>query len=154
MTDYQLIAYSASNRRCTCESKDYFVRRRSEKLSKELKELLADPSFNVAADLDVLRKKKSESPTDPYTTANTLLALDFDKHDVCHQLLSSEISAYMERFTHDLDSTLPPFYAFAKEIKSKDVYIKAKVRDRERHKIFCVSFHFARYPFPQSLPYE
>lgn len=54
----------------------------------ELKELLADPSFNVGADLDVLRKKKSELPTDPYTTANTLLALDFDKHDVFNQLLS------------------------------------------------------------------
>lgn len=60
----------------------------------------------------------------------------------------------METFIDDLDRTLPPFYAFAKEIKSKDVCIKVKVRDRERHKIFCVSFHFARYPFPQSLPYE
>lgn len=99
----------------------------------ELKELLADPSFNVGADLDVLLKKKSELPTDPYTTANTLLALDFDKHDVFNQLLSLEISAYMETVIDDLDRTLPPFYAFAKEIKSKDVYIKVKVRDRKRH---------------------
>jgi hypothetical protein len=120
---------------------------------KALKELLSDPYFNVSVDLDVLLKKKSESPIDPHTTGNTLLALDYDKHDVLNQLLSLEISEYMETFIDDLDSTLPPFYAFAKQIKHKDVYIKVKVRDRLRRKIFCVSFHFARYPFPQRLPY-
>ena len=119
----------------------------------ELRELLTDPAFNIDVDLDVLLKKKSESPTDPYTTVNTLLALDFDKRDVSNQLLSLDVSDYMETFIDDLQSTLPPFYAFAKVIRNKDVYIKVKVRDRQRRKIFCVSFHFARYPFPKSLPY-
>ena len=119
-----------------------------------LKEILVDPSFDVGTDLDVLLKKKAELTTDPYTTANTLLALDFDKQDVLNQLLSPEISNYLETFIDDLDGTLPPFYAFAKEIKHKDVYIKIKVRDRKRRKIFCVSFHFARYPFSHRLPYE
>lgn len=99
-------------------------------------------------------KKKSEHPTDPYTTSNTLLALDYDKNDVFNQLMSLDIREYMETFIDDLDSSLPPFYAFAKVIKSKNVYVKVKIRDRQRRKIFCVSFHFARYPFPQRLPYE
>lgn len=38
---------------------------------KALKELLSDPDFNVSVDLDVLLKKKLESPIDPYTTGNT-----------------------------------------------------------------------------------
>jgi len=120
----------------------------------ELKEILTDPNFSIGSDLDILLKKKAESPTDPYTTANTLLALDFDKHDVLNQLLSLEISEYMETFIDNLYNQLPPFFAFAKEIKNRDVYIKVKIRDRQKQKIFCVSFHFARYPFPQSLPYE
>jgi hypothetical protein len=120
---------------------------------KELKELLTDPEFDLSKDLDILMKKKSESPIDPYTTANTLLALDFDKQDVLNQLLALELSEYFETFIDDLDNSLPPFFAFAKEIKNKDVYIKAKIRDRQNCKVFCVSFHFARYPFPIDLPY-
>jgi hypothetical protein len=120
---------------------------------KELKELLTSPKFDLSKDLDILMKKKNESPIDPYTTANTLLALDFDKHDVLNHLLSLELSEYMETFIDDIDNSLPPFFAFAKEIKNRDVYIKAKIRDRQNCKVFCVSFHFARYPFPKNLPY-
>lgn len=120
---------------------------------KDLKELLTDPRFDVSRDLDILLKKKNESPTDPYTTTNTLLALDFDKNDVLNQLLALEVSEYMETFIDDLDNSLPPFFAFAKVIKSRDVYIKVKIRDTQNNKVFCVSFHFARYPFPTNLPY-
>lgn len=120
----------------------------------ELKAILTDSDFDVRIDLDILPKKKQESPTDPYTTENTLLALDFDRHDVLNQLISLETGEYMETFIDDLNAQLPPFYAFAKEIKSKDVYIKVKIRDRQNHKIFYVSFHFARYPFPENSPYK
>lgn len=121
---------------------------------KELKELLIDPGFDVSRDLDILLKKKSESPIDPYTTANTLLTLDFDRTDIKNQLLSLEISEYMETFIDDKDNTLPPFFTFAKSIKNRDVYVKVKIRDRLNCKVFCVSFHFARFPFPENLPYK
>jgi len=121
---------------------------------KELKELLTDPMFDVSRDLDILPKKKSESPIDPYTTANTLIALDFDKTDVVNQLVSLEISEYMETFIDDKDNTWPQFFAFAKSIKNRDVYVKAKIRDRQKCKVFCVSFHFARFPFLENLPYK
>lgn len=121
---------------------------------KELKELLVDPAFNIKTDLDILAKKSSEDPSDPYTTANTLLDLDFDSEDVLNQLLALEASEYLETFIDDKNSSFPPFYAFARKIHSKDVYIKVKIRDRKKCKVFCVSFHFARYPFPQKLPYS
>lgn len=121
---------------------------------KELKEILTDPRFDVSRDLDILLKKKSESPIDPYTTANTLIALDYDKNDVLNQLLALEISEYMETFIDDKNNDFPPFFAFAKSINNRDVYVKAKIRDRQNCKIFCVSFHFARFPFPNKLPYK
>ncbi|MDT3699454.1 MAG: hypothetical protein RO469_08495 [Thermincola sp.] len=120
---------------------------------KELKEVLTDSSFDVSKDLDILPKKKSELPTDPYTTANTLLALDFDKNDVVNQLLALDISEYMETFIDDKNNSLPPFFAFGKTINNREVYIKAKIRDRKNCKVFCVSFHFARYPLPNQQPY-
>lgn len=120
---------------------------------KDLKELLTDPIFDLKKDMDILAKKKIESPTDPYITANTMLALGFDSQDVMDQLLSLEVSDYHETFIDDVDPALPPFFAFAKSIQSSDVYIKVKIRDRKKCKVFCVSFHFAKYPFPKNLPY-
>lgn len=119
----------------------------------DLIKILNAPEFDIDNDLDVLLKKKSESPIDPYTTANTLLELGFDKTDIRHHLISLELSNYMETILDDKNPSFPPFHVFAKEIKNRDVYIKVKIRNRIEGKIFCVSFHFARFSFPQTLPY-
>jgi len=85
----------------------------------ELKELLTDHRFDISKDLDILPKKKNESPIDPFTTVNTLLQLDFNNNDVLDQLLALDVSQYLETFIDDKDVTLPPFYAFGKIIKIK-----------------------------------
>ncbi|MHB8124948.1 MAG: hypothetical protein ACYDEJ_04765 [Desulfitobacteriaceae bacterium] len=120
---------------------------------RELKDILLSPNFNTSRDLDIMIKKRNEIATDPYTTENTLLALDFDKTDVVDQLMTLRLSEYLETFIDDKDTSLPPFFAFAKVIQGKEVYIKGKIRDRQNCMVFCVSFHFARYPFPVTLPY-
>ena len=120
---------------------------------KELKEVLTDENFDVSKDLDILLKKGTESPIDPYTTFNTLQALGFDRHDVLTQLLALDISEYLETLIDDRDNSLPPFFVFGKTMKTREVYIKIKIRDRIRCKVFCVSFHFARYPLPAKRPY-
>ena len=107
----------------------------------------------MSTDLDILLKKKSELPLDAYTTPNTLLALEFDRTDVFTQLLNLNVSEYMETVIDDKNNCLPPFYAFGKLIKSKEVYIKVKIRDRINCKVFCVSFHFAKFPLPTKMPY-
>lgn len=124
-----------------------------EEFLNELKMVLTDEKFDVSKDLDILLKKKHETSADPYTTVNTLLELEFDKYDVRDELLKLTVSDYYETFIDDKDNALPPFYAFSKEIKKRDIYIKVKIRDKQNNKIFCVSFHFARYSLPQSLPY-
>ena len=58
----------------------------------------------------------------------------------------------METFIDNKDRNLPYFYAFIKIINKRNVYIKVKIRNKEKHKIFCVSFHFARYSI-NKLPY-
>lgn len=120
---------------------------------KELKEVLTDPNFDIAKDLDILAKKKNELPTDPYTTFNTMQALDFDSHDVINQLLALDVSEYVETFIDDIDNSLPHFFAFGRTIKNREVYMKVKIRDRKNCKVFCVSFHFARFPLPTQRHY-
>ena len=110
------------------------------KFLQELKGTLTDPGFNVNNDLDILLRKKGESPKDPFTTVNTLLKLDFDKNDVITQLLSLDVSDYKETLINDKNSSLPLFYAFGKVIKNTEVYIKVKIRDKINHKVFCISF--------------
>lgn len=110
-----------------------------------LKFILNSEDFDPSNDLDILSKKKSESATDPFTTFNTLQELSFDRYDVVEQLFSLELSDYVETFIDSMDSTLPSFYTFGKEIQRREVYIKVKIRDRMNNKIFCVSFHFAKF---------
>lgn len=99
---------------------------------RDLKGILTDEEFDVSIDLDILTKKKTESPTDPYTTFNTLQALSFDRNDVVKQLLNLDASDYIETFIDDKDNTLPPFYTFGKDISNREVYIKVKIRDKRR----------------------
>lgn len=120
----------------------------------ELKGVLTDSQFDVNRDLDILLKKKSESPEDPHTTFNTLINLEFDKTDVRNEILALQISDYLETFIDDKDDTSPPFYVFGRKIKNNEVYIKVKIRDRKTRKVFCVSFHMARFPFPLCRPYN
>ena len=119
----------------------------------ELIQILNDPAFDIDNDLDILLKKKTESPLDPFTTVNTLLELDFDKEDIRNQLISLNPSYYLETIIDSKDDSLPAFFAFVKVIKSRDIYIKVKIRNKVSKKVFCVSFHFARYPVARSLPY-
>lgn len=118
----------------------------------ELKTIMRSPDFNLKEDLDILLKKSSESPIDPYTTQNTLLDLGYDSEDVRDRLLELTVKNYTATVIDNKDPALPPFYEFFKEIDSRDVYIKVKIRDRNRKKIFCVSFHYARRPAPP-FPY-
>ena len=120
----------------------------------DLKTILLDKDFDVQRDLDIIQKKKSELSTDLYTTFNTLLALSFDLKDVANELLLLELNDYIETFIDDKGNHLPHFFTFGKVIKKHEIYIKVKIRDRIHNKVFCVSFHFARYPLSQFRPYK
>lgn len=144
-----IIGDSMANQNSVTESRE-----KVEQFLIELKSILSSPNFNPAKDLDILPKKKSEDMFDPYTTANTLLALGFNNEDVRNELLKIGVEDYAETLIDVIDATLPPFYVFYRDIQSREVYIKVKIRDSITGKVFCISFHFARYPAPNPLPYS
>lgn len=119
----------------------------------ELKKIMSHRNFDVNKDLDVILKKKNENSLDPYTTQNTLLKLDFDKNDVADTLKKLTVEEYIETGKDRKDISSPEFYIFGKEVQGKLIYIKIKIRDKINHKVFCVSFHFARYPI-SNFPYK
>lgn len=112
----------------------------------ELKKVMSNRDFDVNKDLDVILKKKNENSLDPYTTQNTLLKLDFDKNDIADTLKKLSVEEYIETGKDRKDISSPEFYIFGKEVQGNLIYIKIKIRDKINHKVFCVSFHFARYP--------
>ena len=119
----------------------------------ELKKIMSHRNFDVNKDLDVILKKKNENSLDPYTTQNTLLKLDFDKNDIADTLKKLTVEEYIETGKDRKDISSPGFYIFGKEVQGNLIYIKIKIRDKINHKVFCVSFHFARYPI-SNFPYK
>ena len=119
----------------------------------ELKKVMSNRDFDVNKDLDVILKKKNENSLDPYTTQNTLLKLDFDKNDIADTLKKLSVEEYIETGKDRKDISSPEFYIFGKELQGNLIYIKIKIRDKINHKVFCVSFHFARYPI-SNFPYK
>lgn len=119
----------------------------------ELQKIISHKEFDVNRDLDIILKKKNENFLDPYTTQNTLLKLDFDKNDIAETLKKLTIEEYIETGKDRKDISSPEFYIFGKEVQGNLIYIKIKIRDKINHKVFCVSFHFARYPI-SNFPYK
>lgn len=119
----------------------------------ELKKVMSNRDFDVNKDLDIILKKKNENSLDPYTTQNTLLKLDFDKNDIADTLKKLSVEEYIETGKDRKDISSPEFYIFGKEVQGNLIYIKIKIRDKINHKVFCVSFHFARYPI-SNFPYK
>ena len=125
-----------------------------EQFLSELKGLLNSPTFNVDEDLDILLKKKNEQCSDPFTTFNTLQTLEFDRYDVRDQLAKLDVTNYVETLVDIKGVDLPNFYVFGITIQEKEIYIKVKIRDKNNCKVFCISFHFAKFPLSNKKPYK
>lgn len=114
----------------------------------ELQQILRTKNY----DLDILTKE-SDTKDAKYTTKYTMLDLDFDKEDVAEVLLQLTIDKYIETIEDNKGAEFPPFYVFAEVVKTKDIYIKVKIRDKATNKIFCVSFHYPEFPM-KTGPYK
>ena len=93
-----------------------------------------------------------ETDDDAYTTKNTLIQLNYDKNDIIRNLKELKISEYIETLTDVKNVYSPQFWVFIKRINLKQVYIKVKIRSIQNRKIFCISFHFARFQV-NNFPY-
>ncbi|MGB8955735.1 MAG: hypothetical protein WCC10_10185 [Tumebacillaceae bacterium] len=117
----------------------------------DVRAILRDPDDDV---LQIQWARWDEDPLDPYTTKNTLMELGYDGEDVREELMSLEIRDYCKTVDDRKRDGSPPFQIFEKIIRNRSVYIKFKILEvNPRKKIFCMSFHFARYEVGEK-PYQ
>ena len=145
LTNYQLIVIMIMVMQM--ENKQISSKEQVENFLLELKHIINDKRFNINEDFDILLKKKNETDDDAYTTKNTLIQLNYDKNDIIRNL-----SEYIETLTDVKNVYSPQFWVFIKRINLKQVYIKVKIRSIQNRKIFCISFHFARFQV-NNFPY-
>ena len=115
----------------------------SEFLAK-MKSVLCSESFDLDTDFDILTG--NAEGTTSYKNTTAMLALNYDKKDVCNVLVSLTEKDYCETVPDRKDPALPPLYVFGSIIDTKEMYIKVKIRDRASKQVFCLSFHFAEFP--------
>lgn len=120
----------------------------------EMNGILNDPTFNPDRNFDLLRYDKNKSAVDPNTVNNTLIELDYDSSDVIATLRSLTAKDYLHNMIDNKPGETESFFVFIKQIKSRDVYMKVKIRKKIRQ-VFCNSFHFPDFPVTVSeYPYR
>lgn len=117
----------------------------------ELKTLLSREDFSINTDIILIRKRKSGN-NEKFSTAYTLLDLDYDVEDVVERLKELTVEEYSETKIDKDDLNPPLLYVFGKVINAKQVYVKLKIKGDQRKYILCVSFHYAKDDM--SFPYE
>ena len=154
MTDYQLIGIlSIDSYRMRYMEVLFIVlsfksnKNEIEKFLQDMKNILEDESFNIHDNIKVVKSKKKEEYSTPYT----MVDLEYDDSDVVECLKDLTIKEYSETLV-DKDNLEPPLlYVFGKDISNKQVYIKVKIKGDKAKYVLCVSFHYAEYEM--SFPY-
>lgn len=109
----------------------------------ELKLILENADFNIDTDLTLIRKKK-QGEDQKYSTPYTLLDLEYNTEDVAEQLKELTVEEYSETKIDRDDLNPPLLFVFGKNINSKLVYVKLKIKENQRRHVLCVSFHYAK----------
>lgn len=93
----------------------------------ELQILLGKEDF----DINLIRKKKQGEDW-KYSTPYTLLDLDYDTEDVVNRLKELTVEEYSETKIDKDDLNPPLLFVFGKDINSKLVYVKLKIKEISR----------------------
>ena len=115
----------------------------------ELKGLLGKDDFNIDSDILLIKKRKPKD--EAHSTPYTLLDLDYDILDVVERLKELSVAEYSETKIDKDDLNPPLLFVFGKDINNKLVYIKLKIKDDNKKRVLCVSFHYAKEPM--TFPY-
>lgn len=108
----------------------------------ELASILNDANFKIENDLTIIRSSKKQGK-EKYSTIYTLLDLDYDAEDIAERLKELTIEEYSETLIDKDDFNPPLLFVFGKDINSRQIYIKVKIKGEEKKRILCVSFHYA-----------
>jgi len=114
---------------------------------KKLQNFLTDSSCQ----LDIQRVRKGQNCSDPNTTVNTMLDLEYSTGDVKEELLSLKAGDYIKTVKDRKRPGSSDYWIFIKKIKEKDVYIKLKIHSV--NKIHLMSFHYTAFSI-EDRPYK
>lgn len=120
-----------------------------EEFLKLVREILIDESKFV------LKKERFHEKSNPKFTTNTcMLELEYDNTDVMEHIITLESKHYYQTKFDDKGRGTSPLYVFIKEIQSKQVYIKLRIKENDNGEyVICISFHFAEHEV-NDLPYK
>lgn len=108
----------------------------------ELKEILNAKEFNIDNDLMIVKSNKDEIE---YSTGYLMLDLEYDALDVVERLKELTIAEYSETLIDKDDDKPPLLFVFGKDINSRLVYIKLKIKGDQTKRVLCLSFHYAKH---------
>ena len=109
----------------------------------ELKSILENADFDIDSDFILISKKKQDEDQ-KYSTPYALLDLDYDTEDVVERLKELTVAEYSETKIDKDDLNPPLLFVFGKNINSKLVYVKLKIKGDQQKYVLCVSFHYAK----------
>ena len=108
----------------------------------ELKEILNAKAFNIDNDLLIVKSNKDEIE---YSTGYLMLDLDYDALNVVERMKELTIAEYSETLIDKDDDKPPLLFVFGKDIDSRLVYIKLKIKGEQTKRVLCLSFHYAKH---------
>lgn len=115
----------------------------------QMNSVLSSDDFNIDRDFVFQRIRETDEPDDEYTNESTMLELNYDSSDIVEELKTLTLDNYSESIVDNVVEGFKIFFVFGKQINGRDVYIKVRMKQRgntQNEYVFCVSFHFARYP--------
>ena len=115
----------------------------------ELKEVLEAENFNIYDNLLIIKSSKDEIE---YSTNYTMTDLDYDSSDIVERLKELTVSEYSETLIDKDDDKPPLLFVFGKDINSKLIYIKLKIKGEITKRVLCLSFHYAKHDM--EFPYK
>lgn len=108
-----------------------------------LKLFLENEDFDMNTDITLIKRRKQGKDW-KYSTPYTLLDLDYDVGDVVERLKELTVAEYSETKIDKDDLDPPLLFVFGKDINSKLVYVKLKIKGELQRHLLCVSFHYAK----------
>lgn len=109
----------------------------------ELKSLIRSKDFDIDKDFTLIMKHKPEE--EEFSTISTLLDLEYSASDVVNVLNGLSVDDYSEAKIDKDDLNPPTLFIFGRIIKNKQVYIKLKIKKKQRRHVLVVSFHYAKH---------
>ena len=97
----------------------------------ELKEILGAEEFNIDDNLLIIKSSKDEIE---YSTNYTMTDLDYDSSDIVERLKELTVSEYSETLIDKDDDKPPLLFVFGKDINSKLIYIKLKIKGKTKNR--------------------